>query len=335
MLPGWRRCGAIAVIALTMAGCGQRGDPGPALPLRAVDEIPLPGDGSRFDYASLDPDRKLLFIAHLGASEVIEVDLRARKVVRTVPNISQVHGVLVVPHTHRVYATATGANQVVELNEDTGEVLARAATGDYPDGLAWDSRRNTIWTTNETGGSETVLDTAILRVRGTVDLGGEVGNVAYDPGADRMLVAVQGRDELAVIDPESLTVSRRMTLPGCDHPHGLALDPGNRLAFVACDRNATVLTVDPTTGQILGSARVGDDPDVVAYDAGLHRLYVACESGWLTLLDLQDHTLAVTASAHLADGAHVVALDADTHHSYYPIPAGADGHPALLERAPQ
>ena len=74
---------------------------------------------------------------------------------------------------------------------------------------------------------------------------------------------------------------------------------------------------------------------VLAYDAGLHRLYVACESGWLTLLDLQDHTLAVTASAHLADGAHVVALDADTHHSYYPIPAGTDGHPALLERAPQ
>ena len=335
MLPGWRRCGAIAVIALTMAGCGQRGDPGPALPLRAVDEIPLPGDGSRFDYASLDPDRKLLFIAHLGASEVIEVDLRARKVVRTVPNISQVHGVLVVPHTHRVYATATGANQVVELNEDTGEVLARAATGDYPDGLAHDFRRNTIWATNETGGSETVLDTATLQVRGTVEVGGQAGNVAYDPGADRMLVAVQGRGDLAIIDPESLTVARRIALPGCDHPHGLALDPGNRLAFVTCDHNATALTVDQTTGQILGTARVGNDPDVLAFDAGAHRLYVACESGWVTLLDLHDHTLAVTASARLAEGAHVVALDQATHHSFYPVPVGADGHPALLERAPR
>ena len=35
-----------------------------------------------------------------------------------------------------------------------------------------------------------------------------------------------------------------------------------------------------------------------------------------------------------ADGAHVVAVDQATHHSYYPVPSGAGGHPALLERAP-
>ena len=34
-----------------------------------VADVPLPGDTSRFDYASLDTARHLLFIAHLGASE--------------------------------------------------------------------------------------------------------------------------------------------------------------------------------------------------------------------------------------------------------------------------
>jgi hypothetical protein len=37
-----------------------------------------------------------------------------------------------------------------------------------------------------------------------------------------MLVAVQGRNDLAVIDPAGMTVERRVELPGCDHPHGLA-----------------------------------------------------------------------------------------------------------------
>ena len=330
----WRQCAAVAVVGFVIAGCGQHSGSGTPLPLRAVGEIALPGKGSRFDYTSIDPERGLLFIAHLGASEIIEVDLRARRVVRTIPDISQVHGVLVWPETHRVYATATGANQVVELNEDTGQVLARAATGEYPDGLAYDSRRNTIWTTNESGGSETALDAATLELRGTVNVGGEVGNVAYDPGADPMLVAAQGQNELVVINPESLTVERRIPLPGCEHPHGLALDRGNRLAFVACDGNATAVTVERTTGQILGAAHVGDEPDVLAYDAGTHRLYIACESGWVTILDLHERTLAVTASAYLADGAHVVAVDPDSHHSYYPVPAGADGRPALLERDP-
>ncbi|MCU1626377.1 MAG: hypothetical protein JWP64_1326, partial [Pseudonocardia sp.] len=122
-----------------------------ALPLRISGELALPGDDSRLDYG-LDADRGLLFIAHLGASEVLEVDVRAHRVVRTIPSLSQVHGVLVVPALHRVYATATGSNLVVGLDEDTGEVLTRTPTGEYPDGLAYDPRRGAIWTTNETGG---------------------------------------------------------------------------------------------------------------------------------------------------------------------------------------
>src|SRR5947209_9847638 len=129
-----------------------------ALPLRAAGQVALPGDSSRFDYASLDPDRGLLFIAHLGASQVIEVDTHAGRVVRVIDGIDNVHGVLVVPARHRVYATATGANRMVTLDEDTGRELARAPTGDYPDGLAYDPDRHTIWTTNESGGSETIID---------------------------------------------------------------------------------------------------------------------------------------------------------------------------------
>jgi phage baseplate assembly protein gpV len=302
------------------------------LPLHKIGEIGLPGDISRFDYASLDAERGLLFIAHLGASEVIEVDIRAHRVVRTIGNLSQVHGVLVVPALQRVYATATGSNTVVSLNEDTGAVLNQAPTGDYPDGLAYDPHRNAIWTTNESGGSETVVNAATGAPKGTVDLGGDAGNVAYDPMADRMLVDVQGRNELAVINPATLAVTRRVPLPSCDHDHGLALDAGRRLGFVACDGNATLLTVDLDTWQVTGTATVGQDPDVLAYDQQAHRLYVAAESGTVTVLDQRARTATVLGSGHLADGAHVVAVDPTTHHSFYPVPHGADGRPALLEQ---
>jgi DNA-binding beta-propeller fold protein YncE len=206
--------GVVAGVALLLAPGSARSSAQP-LPLRAAGEIALPGDSSRFDYASLDPGRGLLFIAHLGASDVIEVDIRAGRVLRTIPNLSGVHGVLVVPALHRVYASATsGHNMMVTLDEDTGAVLNHAPTGDYPDGLAYDPRRGTIWTTNESGGSETVIDAATGTVRGTVDLGGNVGNVAYDPVGDQMLVPVQGRGDLAVIDPATLAVIRRVALPG-------------------------------------------------------------------------------------------------------------------------
>jgi len=167
-----------------------------------------------------------------------------------------------------------------------------------------------------------------------VDLGGEVGNVAYDPSGDQVWVAVQGRGDLAALDPATFAVTRRVPLPGCDHPHGLSIDPSNRLGFVGCDANATLLTVDLDTWQTLGTQRVGDDPDVLAYDPVAGRLYVAAESGWLTILDVHDRRANVTGSGHLADGAHVVAVDPGTHRSYYPIPHGPDGHPALLSFDP-
>lgn len=325
---------AVLVLAVVAAVALRPGQPSTQpLPLHKVGEISLPGDTSRFDYASLDANRGLLFIAHLGASEVVEVDIRTHRVVRTIGNLSQVHGVFVVPALHRVFATATGTNTVVSLDEDTGAVLYKAPTGDYPDGLAYDPRRNTIWTTNESGGSETVVDATTGAVKGTVDLGGDAGNVAYDPTTDRMLVDVQSSNELAVISPDSLAVTRRVRLPGCDHDHGLSLDSGSRLGFVACDGNATLLTVDLDTWQVTGTARVGKDPDVLAYDRQAHRLFVAAESGTVTVLDQSAHTATVVGSGHLADGAHVVAVDPTTHHSFYPVPHGADGHPALLEEA--
>jgi DNA-binding beta-propeller fold protein YncE len=323
---------AVITTAAVCTACSHASPPtGP--PLRQLGQITLPGDSSRFDYASIDASRGLLFIAHLGESQVIEVDVHAHRVVRTLSGLSQVHGVLVIPERHRVYATATGSNQMVALDEDTGAELGRAPTGNYPDGLAYDSQHDTVWTTNESGGSETIIDAATYKVRGTVELGGEAGNVAYDPASRTMLVDVQSHDSLAVIDPATLTIVRQVPLPGCQHDHGLALDPADRLAFVACDGNAILLTVDLNTWQVTGSNLVGADPDVLTYDPVAHRLYVAAESGDVTTLDNHNRRLTVGSREHVGDDAHVVAVDPTTGHSYYPLPTGPTGIPTLLEKA--
>src|SRR5882757_8733483 len=109
----------VAVVSMLVGGCSRAPSAHSSpLPLQPVGEVALPGDGSRFDYASLDSARGLLFIAHLGAGEVIEVDVHANRVLRTITHLPDVHGVLVVPQSHRVYATATGADLMVAIDED-------------------------------------------------------------------------------------------------------------------------------------------------------------------------------------------------------------------------
>nr|AIU93456.1 hypothetical protein LRS1606.22 [Rhodococcus sp. NS1] len=304
------------------------------LPLRQVAQVELTGGPARFDYTSIDIGRGLLFIAHMGAGEIIEVDVHGHQVVRTLMDVPDVHGVLAVPDKHRVYATATGRNQLVAFDEDTGEVVFTAPTGDYPDGLAYDPVRNTVWTTNEHAGTETVVDADSGAVRATVDLGGEVGNVVYDPAIDRMVVAVQGRGDLAVIDPGGYTVTDRIPTPGCDSPPGQALDAAGQVMFVGCEADAIMVTVDLTARAVTGRDTVGQTPDVLAYDPGAHRIYVAAESGVVSVFDRSDGHTVPAGAAHLADGAHILALDPATHHTYFPIPTGPGDTPVLWEFEP-
>jgi DNA-binding beta-propeller fold protein YncE len=329
----------IIVLLVTATACRQptptdsTTPAGGGLHLTAVTTVPLPGDTSRLDYTSLDPAAHRLFIAHLGASQIIEIDTTTNQVVNVIDNIPGVHGVLVVPDLHRVFATATTSNKVLTLNEDTGTVLSRAPTGDYPDGLAYEPTTKRVWVTNETGGTETVLDTTTGQIVGTVDVGGDAGNVAYDP-AGRILVAVQSRNQVVVIDPTTLTITQRVDIPGCDHPHGLTLNPDHRVGFVACDGNATLHTLDLDTYQTNNPLPVGDNPDVLAYDPGQQRLYVAAESGTITVLAETNRQLTVLGRDHLADGAQVVAVDPTTHRTYYPIASGSAAQPELLVEAP-
>src|SRR5262245_41366829 len=180
----------MAVAAI--AGCASSTRLG-ELPLRQVSETALTGGPVRFDYTALDAGRERLFIAHMGAGELIDVDVHAHTVVRTVPDLPDVHGVIIVPDKHRVYATATGNNQLVAIDEDSGRVLFRAPTDTYPDGLAYDPIRRTVWTTNESAGTETVIDATTGAVQATVPLGGEVGNVVYDSFLDQMVRSEERR----------------------------------------------------------------------------------------------------------------------------------------------
>jgi DNA-binding beta-propeller fold protein YncE len=303
-----------------------------AFPLRTVARVPLPGPSVRFDYTSLDPARNRLYIAHMDASQLLILDIRTRRVIKTIP-APGVHGVLAVPELNRVFASVTDAHEAITLDGRTGAILARAPAGEYPDGLAYDSAEHHVFVSDETGGVETVLNGAGHRIA-TIALGGEAGNVQYDSVSHRMLVDVQGRNDVAVIDPRTNRIVRRVSLPGCNHDHGLLVDASRRLAFVACDGNNRLLTLDLRHMKVTASASVGGSPDVLAFDDSLRRLYVAAESGDVAVFAERAHSLVKLGQAPIAPFAHTVAVDPRTHLVYFPLQSGSNGKAQLLIMAP-
>jgi len=145
---------------------------------------------------------------------------------------------------------------------------------------------------------------------------------------------VQSRNDVAIIDPRTNRIVRRVALPGCDHDHGLLIDASRRIAFVACDGNDRLLTLDLRRMKVTGSASVGGSPDVLAFDTSLRRLYVAAESGEVAVFAERGRALRKLGQAELAPYAHTVAVDPRTHLVYFPLQSGAAGAPQLLVMKP-
>jgi DNA-binding beta-propeller fold protein YncE len=304
-----------------------------SLPLRVLADVPLSGSTTRFDYQSFDSTTGRLYIAHLGSDLMTVFDVNKQTIVGDVKDLKRVHGVLAIPALHRVYASATGANELAVIDDQSLSIVARVPAGDYPDGIAYASKANKVYVSDLHGKTDTVVDAKTNQRLTTIALGGGAGNSQYDSVGDRIFVTVDGREELAEIDPNSDQVVACYPLSGCKGSHGLLIDSEHRLAFAACEDNAKLVVFDLESKKATATLSVGADPDVLAFDSSLRRLYVSAESGIVSIFDEHDRSLQKIGEGFFASNAHSIAVDPSTHRVYFPL-QNVNGKPVLRIAAP-
>jgi len=77
--------------------------------------------------------------------------------------------------------------------------------------------------------------------------------------------------------------------------------------------------MDLRTGKSLETLGVAKDPDVLAFDPGRGDLYVAGESGQVTMFRLGVNAVSKLAESFVGPNSHVVAVDPTTHEIYFPL----------------
>ncbi|HKO21373.1 MAG TPA: YncE family protein, partial [Candidatus Eisenbacteria bacterium] len=247
-------------------------------------------------------------------------------------NLPRVTGVSAVPALGKVYASAPGRHHVAVIDARGLRVVARAGEIGFPDGIAYVPEMRKIYVSDESGGGELVIDGVSNRAMRTIPIGGEAGNTVYDPGSGHVLVAVQTRNEVVEIEPHTDKVVARHEVRGAARPHGMLVDAPHRLLFVANEGNARLLMVDLRTMEVIGSYPVGEDPDVLAFDPSLGRLYVASESGVVAVFNESDGKLVHDGNVRMPH-AHSVSVDARTHLVYLPLQS-VNGRPILRIMTP-
>lgn len=288
--------------------------------LKKVESIELPGPpGKRFDYLTIDYKHDYLLSAHLGAGLLYVIDLKTNKVIKAIPDVPGVEGVEYAPDVNKVYTSNWLENKIGVIDLDQMKVVKKLPTLAKPDGSAYAEPFHKLYVSDERGHAEAVIDVRQDKIINTLHFTSETGMPQYDPVARKVYVNLQDENLFAVIDPANDKLVGRYPVGECKGNHGMALDPENHRAFLQCEGNNMMTVFDLEAHKPIAHLPTPAGGDVVKFDPGLKRIYVACSSGAISIFQEDDanhfHKLE---DFPVQKKVHSLAVDIRTHRVYTP-----------------
>jgi len=288
--------------------------------LRKIASFDLPGPGGkRFDYLTIDTADNYLISAHLAANQTYVIDLTTNRVVATVTDTPGAEGVECVPELKKFYTSNAHDNTIGVVDLSQMKVIKKLKTEAKPDGSTYATPFHKLYVSDERGKAEAVVDVSKDEIVKTLHFDSETGMPQYDPVARKVYVNLQDQNLFAVIDPATDEVVARHSVGRCKGNHGMALDPEHHRAFLSCEENELMTVFDLDKNVPIAFLPLAGGPDVIKFDPGLGRIYVACYSGAISVFheDDADHYRKLE-DFRVQHAVHTVAVDMKTHKLYTP-----------------
>jgi DNA-binding beta-propeller fold protein YncE len=288
--------------------------------LKQIATIDLPGPkGKRFDYLTIDPSRHFLFSTHLGAGLLYVVDLRTNKVVKTFEDLPGIEGVELAPDVNKAYTSNWQENNIGVIDLEQMKLIKKVPTESKPDGIAYAPPFHKIYVSDERAKAEAVVDVTKDEIITTIHFESETGNPRYDPVSKHVFVNLQDKNVIAEIDPATDKEVAEYPVGKCKGNHGMALDSEHRLAFLSCEGNDLMTVFRLDTHEPIAYFPQAKGGDVIAFDPGLKRIYVACYDGAISVFQEDDPThFRKLGDVPVQKKVHSLAIDLSNHRVYVP-----------------
>jgi DNA-binding beta-propeller fold protein YncE len=99
----------------------------------------------------------------------------------------------------------------------------------------------------------------------------------------------------------------------------MALDTQSHRAFISCEGNQVLAVMNLDNYQVIATMPLAAGPDVVMFDPGLKRAYVACSSGVISIFQEDDpQHFRKLEDFPVQKKVHSIAIDPETHRVYAP-----------------
>jgi DNA-binding beta-propeller fold protein YncE len=302
------RVGLIFILGLAMVAAAAPQAPKPG-GYHLLKKHVLGGEGG-WDYLALDVKSRLLYVTHMNAVEILNVDTNVKG--EPITGLKGVHGVAFAPERNRGYISNGRGNSVSVFDLKTHKVLGEIpSSGQNPDAIMYDAFSGRVFTFNGRTANATAIDAATDKVVGTIDLGGKP-EFAVTDGKGTIFVNNEDKSEIVAFDAKSLEVKKRWSIAPGEGPSGLAIDLKNKRLFSVCDK--VLVVSDFANGKVVTTVPIGAGPDAVRYDAGTGLVFSSNGDGTMTVVKQESADMySVLETVTTAPRARTMELDPKTH----------------------
>ena len=273
-------CFLIAISALGASSALHAG----GTPLSVEEKIPLGDIKGRIDHLAFDRARRRVYVAELGNNSVGIVDVRTRRLIRTVTGFDEPQGIGYEASTDTIYVANAGDGSVRVFSGEDFAALGQIALAGDADNVRIDEKARRVYVGYGSGALAVIDATTRLRLA-DISLKGHPESFQLDPSGDFIFVNVPAAEQIAVVSRNSVRQVASWSTGTLRANFPLALDPARSRVISIFRRPARLEAFEMRTGQRINGSDVCADSDDVFVDSKRRRVYVICGEGYVDTFD--------------------------------------------------
>ena len=300
----------------------------------APQSAPL-GAPDRWDYLTFDAAGQRVYVAH--GDRITVVDAHSGQVLGEVLGIpGGTHGIGL--SGGKGYTDDGAAGQVIVFDPASFKILKRIPAKPDADGITVDPATGHVFVVEGDSHAVAVVDPASDTVIADIDTSAGLEFAVAGPGG-KVYVNGAERREIIRIDTATNRIDARWPIPGCESPHGLAIDPVAHRLFSTC-KNKVMTAINTDTGAVAGIAPIGAGTDAAAFDPQRRLAFSSNGEGTITAVrEAADGSIQPAATIKTQATGRTMTIDPQSGRLYVvaakidaaaPPPAAGHGKPKLV-----
>lgn len=307
-----RKALVFVVLASVMGAPALAGPEAPAA-YSIAKTVPL-GPPDRWDYMTYDAPSGRLYVSH--GDRVTVVDGRTGAILGAVEGLpGGTHGIAIAADAGRGYTDDGKAGIAASFDLRTFKIIDRIKAEPDADGIIYDRPSGHVFVIEGDSDKITAIDPKTDTAVATIDGGGGL-EFGVSGANGKLYINGVEKNEIVRVDVASNKADAHWPMPGCERPHGLAMDEAAHRLFSTC-ANKVMVVMNSDNGAVVTTLPIGAGSDAAGFDPARKLAFSSNREGTLSVIaEKSPDSYAALAPVKTEFGARTMAVDPQSGRIY-------------------